>query len=138
MELRAVKCFYDNRQGLVELEDDVLSIVRQVRDLYGDRIKITWEPTTEQYVLIENSEDGNERLIFTTPELDGRVLDRLIASDSRARGYKDAYDEAERDQDRAQAAEDEASMEKVRDAGEALHWVLNSGSRIFVPRGVDG
>jgi hypothetical protein len=122
---------------MVELDDDVLSIVRQVRDLYGDRIKITWEPTTGHYVFIENAEDGTEKLIFTTPELDGRALDRLIASDSRTRGYKDAYDEAERDQDRTQAAWDREKMEQVADAGEMLHWVLNSESRIFVPRSTD-
>ena len=135
MELRAVKCFYTQRDGLVELEDDVLSIVRQVKDLYGDRIKITWEPTTEHYVFIENGEDGTEKLIFTTPELDGRALDRLIASDSRARGYEDAYDKMERDQDQAQAAIDRADLDKVADAGEMLHWVFNRESRIFVPRG---
>jgi hypothetical protein len=135
MELRAVKSFYTQRDGLVELEDDVLSIVRQVRDLYGDRIKITWEPTTQHYVFIENGEDGTERLIFTTTELDGRALDRLIASDSRARGYEDAYDKMERDQDQTQAQWDKGKMEEIADAGERLHWVFNRESRIFVPRG---
>jgi hypothetical protein len=135
MELHAVKCFYTDREGMVELEDDVLSIVRQVRDLYGGRVKVTWEPTTDHYVFIENGEDGTERLIFTTTDLDGRALDRLIASDSRARGYEDAYDKMERDQDQDQARMDDADMEPVREAGEMLHWVFNRESRIFVPRG---
>jgi hypothetical protein len=137
MELHAVKCFYTQREGLVELEDDVLSIVRQVRDLYGNRVKVNWEPTTGHYVFVESSEDGTDRLIFTTPELDGRALDRLIASDSRARGYEDAYDKAERDQDQVQAAIDKDHMQQVTDVGEQLHWVFHSGGRIFVPRSVD-
>jgi len=135
MELHAVKCFYTDREGMVELEDDVLSIVRQVRELYGDRVKVHWEPTTEQYVFVENGGDGTEKLIFTTPDLDGRALDRLIASDSRARGYEDAYDKLERAQDQAQAERDKQHLEGVREAGEMLHWVLNKESRIFVPRG---
>ncbi len=137
MELRAVKCFYTQRDGLVELEDDVLSIVRQVRDLYSDRVKVHWEPTTGHYVFVESSEDGSEKLIFTTAELDARALDRLIASDSRSRGYEDAYDNAERDQDRAQEAIDKDYMRQITDVGEQLHWVFHSGGRIFVPRSVD-
>ena len=137
MELHAVKCFYTQRDGLVELEDDVLSIVRQVRDLYDNRVKVNWEPTTGHYIFVESSEDGTDRLIFTTPELDGRALDRLIASDSRARGYEDAYDKMERDQDQAQEAIDKDHMQQVADVGEQLHWVFHSGGRIFVPRSVD-
>ena len=53
MELRAIKAFYDAREGLVTLDDDVLSIVQQVRELYGDKIRVCWEPTTEHYVLSE-------------------------------------------------------------------------------------
>lgn len=127
MELHAIKAFYDERHGLVELEDDVLSIVRQTREHFGNRVKITWEPTTEHYVFIENCEDGTERLIFTTDVLDARSLLRLIASDSHGRGYEDAYDKKEREQDQAQAELDAQNMEGIRDAGERLAWALGDG-----------
>ena len=122
-----LKVFYDQREGLVELEDDVLSIVRQTREHFGDRVKICLEPTTGEYVFSENCADGTERLIFTTPELDGRALERLIASDSHMRGYEDAYDHLEAEQDRAQRELDEERLEKIAEAGERLAWALGDG-----------
>lgn len=127
MELHALKVFYDDRLGLVELEDDVLSIVRQVREAYGSRVKVSLEPTTGHYVFSEDCEDGTERLIFTCEDLDGRALERLRAADGHARGYEDAYDRAEREQDELQAAADEERLTKVRDAGERLAWALGDG-----------
>lgn len=127
MELRAIKSYYSAREGLVTLEDDVLSIVRQVRELYGEKVKIHWEPTTEHYVFTENSEDGTERLIFTTPELDGRALTRLLASDSHTRDYEDPYDAAEREQDELQDRRDELQMDRILSAGEELAWSLGDG-----------
>jgi hypothetical protein len=120
MELHAIKSFYDSRQGLVELDDDTLSIVRQVRELYGNRVKVSWEPTTEWFVFSENCNDGTERLIFTTPELDGRALERLLMADSQARLYQDAYDKNEQEQDEALARRDSAGQERLRDHGERL------------------
>jgi len=127
MELRAIKSFYTSREGMVTLDDDVLSIVRQVRELYGDKVKICWEPTTEHYVFIENSADGAERLIFTTPELDGRAFERLLASDSHARNYEDPYDASEREQDELHARRDEPYLDQIRGAGEELAWSLGDG-----------
>jgi len=124
MELHAVKAFYSRREGLVELEDDVLSIVRQVREAHGDRVKISWEPTTEMYVFSENCGDGTERLIFMVEELDGRTLERLAQADSFSRGYVDAYDRTEREQDEAFAAREEAARERLRDQGERLAHAL--------------
>src|SRR5215471_7199231 len=129
MELYAMKSWYDNREGFVELEDDVLSIVRQVRELYGHAIKICLEPTTGQYVFSENCEDGTERLIFMTDELDARCLERLLRADSQLRGYVDPYDEHEREQDQIWADQHEASMERVHDAGERLAWALEQDGR---------
>ena len=127
MELHAVKMFYDRREGLVELEDDVLSIVSQVREAFGDKVKICLEPTTGHYVFSENSADGTERLIFTTEVLDGRCLTRLIAADSNARGYKDAYELMEKEQDDYRAARDEEKLDRIREAAEGLAWALGDG-----------
>lgn len=141
MELFAMKTFYDAREGLVELDDDVLSIVSQVRELYGHKIKICLEPTTGQYVFSENSEDGTERLIFVTDELDGRSLDRLQRADSQLRGYEDPYAAAEREQDEALAAIDRANLDRLGDAGERLAWAFEEDGKgthasILVPKSV--
>jgi hypothetical protein len=129
MELRALKTFYSLREGLVTLEDDVLSVVRQVRELYGDRIKICLEPTTGQYVFSENCGDGSERLIFTTPSLDARSLQRLLTADSQLRGYEDPYDKAEREQDEAFMEKDKTALDGIRDAGERLAWAMEEDGK---------
>jgi hypothetical protein len=129
MELYAMKSWYDNREGFVELQDDVLSIVRQVRELYGHRIKICLEPTTGEYVFSENCEDGTERLIFGTSELDARCLERLLRADSHLRGYTDPYDEAEREQDEFFEEKDRQALDKIGDAGERLAWALEEDGR---------
>jgi len=124
MELRAVKSFYTTPEGLVTLDDDVLSIVRQVREAHGDRIRISWEPTCGHYVFSENCADGTERLIFICEELDGRAMQRLAQADSQSRGYEDAYDRSEREQDEALAAREEAARERLRESGERLAHAL--------------
>lgn len=142
MELHAIKTFYSRREGLVELEDDVLSIVRQVREAHGNRVKICWEPTTGMYVFSENCEDGTERLIFMVEELDGRALERLAQADSLSRGYDDAYDRLEREQDEAFARADEEKAERLREEGERLAHALKQDGigphplQVAVPRGV--
>src|SRR6266516_2698587 len=145
MELHAVKTFYTARDGLVSLEDDVLSVVRQVRELYGDRIKVCMEQTTGEYVFSENCADGTERLIFTTTELDGRALLRLQQADSQSRGYEDAYDRQEHEQDEEFERRQKESLEKLAPAAEELAWSLGDGKfgpgyrqSISVPRDLDG
>jgi hypothetical protein len=146
MELHAVKTFYTDQDGLVTLEDDVLSIVRQVREQYGNRVNIRLEPTTGQYVFSENCADGTERLIFASEHLDQRDLDRLMQADSTLRGYEDTYEKAEREQDEDQAQMEKEMLEELREQGERLaHALRQDGvddslypAQTVVPRDLSG
>jgi hypothetical protein len=74
----AIKHYYDAEQGeLVELEDDVLGIVRQINDLFDRRVAVNLDREMECYHITEHCADGTERLIFSTDVLDGRTLERL-------------------------------------------------------------
>lgn len=133
-QLRAIKTFYDNRLGLVTLEDDVLSIVRQVRQLYGERITIEMDPDLGCYHFIEHCEDHTDRLIFTVTELDGRVLDRLLKADSTSRSYEDPYDAAERAQDAEhQAVEDEYRGYLSEAGAHLIHALKKEGKADRLP-----
>lgn len=129
MELRALKAFYTANEGLVTLTDDVLSIVSQVRELYGDKIKICLEPTVGKFIFSELCEDGTERLIFIADELDPRCIERLLMADSQVRGYEDPYDKAEREQDQMMEEKDQAAVERMKDAGERLAWAMEEDGR---------
>jgi len=144
MELHAIRTWYDHREGMVTLEDDVLSIVRQVRELYGTKITIELDTNWGCYHFVEHCDDHTDRLIFTTPELDGRALDRLLRSDSHGRMYQDPYDAAERAQDESNAAVDRANSERIMQVGEQLAHALRQDGRaprlplpVPIPRGIE-
>ena len=144
MELHAVKAWYDNQLGMVTLEDDVLSIVRQVRERYGTKISIQLDEDRGVYHFVEHGDDHTDRLIFSTPELDQRALDRLLRSDSHAPGYQDPYDAAERAQDELNVLKDKMFGEKVQEVGEELAFALRKDGMapyfptpVAIPKGID-
>jgi hypothetical protein len=144
MELHAVKAWYDHRVGMVTLEDDVLSIVRRVRETYGDRVTIELDENQGVYHFVEHCEDRTDRLIFSTSVLDHRSLERLLRSDSHARTYQDPYDAAEREQDELNALKDRMFGEKVKEVGEELaHSLRKEGmapyfpTPVAIPKGID-
>jgi hypothetical protein len=125
-----LKAWYNHDRGVIELEDDVLSIVRQVRELYGRRITIELlENAPEPYAFVEHCEDGTDRLIFTCVELDARALERLQKSDSHSRMYVDPYELQEAEHDRIQAEKDEAAKEKIREHAEEMAYSLKRDGR---------
>lgn len=143
-QLRAIQQWYSLREGMVTMEDDVLSIVRQVRQLYGDRVTIEADERMGAYHFVEHCEDGTDRLIFTTETLDGRCIERLLQADSHARGHVDLYDAAEREQDELHAKIDEQYADKLRQYGESLAHALKKDGvmprlpqQVAIPRGLD-
>jgi hypothetical protein len=124
VRLHAVTSWYDSRMGLVTLDDDVLSIVRQIRESYGEALSVELDEATGWYHLVEHTQDGTDRLVFSTSELDGRVLERLAKADSQWRHHEDPYDAAEREQDQEQAAIDAAYREKLQEIGEEMAFSL--------------
>ena len=130
MEMLPMKAWYNHEYGVVELEDDVLSIVRQVRELYDRRITIELLPDAEEpYAFVEHCEDGVDRLIFTCTTLDPRALERLQRSDSHGRAYVDPYDEAEKAHDLLQHQKDEHSKEQLREVAEEMAYALKRDGR---------
>jgi hypothetical protein len=130
MEMLPMKAWYNHEHGVIELEDDVLSIVRQVRELYERRITIELLPDSrEPYAFVEHCEDGADRLVFTCVELDGRALERLLRSDSHGRAYIDPYDESEQAHDRLQEEKDYASQEKLGEVAEEMAYALKREGR---------
>lgn len=132
-QLHAVKTYYSKRHGgLVTLDDDVLSIVRQVRELYDGRVYVNMDEEHGTYHFVEQCEDGTDRLVFSTTELDGRCLTRLQEADSTGRGYVDPYDRVEREQDENHRRMQEEKLEEVRDIAEHLHNALHGTGRVQV------
>jgi hypothetical protein len=130
MEMLPLKAWYNHDHGVIELEDDVLSIVRQVREAYDRRITIELLPDApEPYAFVEHCADGADRLIFTCVELDPRALERLHRSDSHGRMYVDPYEAQEEEHDRLQDQKDAHSREQIAEVAEEMAYALKREGR---------
>ena len=128
-QIPAIRSFYTHRHGLVELTDDVLGVVLRIREISDGRIKVEMDDDTGWFHLVEYCEDTTQRLVFSTQELDGRVVERLLRADSQSRGYEDPYVAQERAQDEAFKAQQDAAVEKVKEHGEELLFHLRRDGR---------
>lgn len=135
MEVHAVKTWYDQRRGVVEVEDDVASIVREIREI-DPRIHVFWNEQTQRFDLVESCLDSTDRLIFSVDELDGRVPQRLRMGnswlgDTPEHGLvpdsEDFLTRMEAEQEAEQRSITEKFMDRVRDAGERLAWAMGDG-----------
>lgn len=137
MEIRAIKTWHDLRHGVVELEDDVLGIVQQIQQL-DPRLHVFYNDQTEKFDLVESCLDGTDRLVFSVEELDARVLHRLMGADHWGGNPtperfirpddEDFVAQMDADNEAHEAALDEESRDKLRDAGERLAWALDIGT----------
>lgn len=149
--LGTLKTTYENG-GLQTVDDDVLNIVRRIRDI-SDRVTVYWNDQKGCFTLTETSLDGStERLVFEVAELDERVLTRLRGADhwqgnETPEHVRPDEEDYVSELDRAQAAIDAAIDVRAREEREEiLHEVASyadldgKGTRatILVPRGIDG
>lgn len=150
MEVRPIPLWVEKGQ-MVEVDNHVTAVLSDIREI-SPRIRVFWNEQSGEFDLVEDCEDNTQRLIFSVPELDARVVSRLKAAD-HWHGREDpthvlAEDEdflakIDADNEALEAEKDEAHREKLRDAGERLAWAGEMDRRgvnasIRVPRGPDG
>lgn len=136
MRVPAVRSWVE--QGKMHLvENDVLDIVQQVKAL-DDRLDIYFNEWKGGFDVVEHCLDGTDRLVFHVDELDQRVVGRLLTADhwhgrsdpSHVKSdSEDFLAEIDSDNDQFFKDQDEAGMEKIRDAGERLAWALEQDGK---------
>lgn len=153
MEVHSVRTWLDSRQGVVVVEDDVQSVVRGVKEI-SDRLHVYFNPQSEGFDIVESCLDGTDRLVFSVPELDARVLHRLRGADhwhgnevpTHVLGDdEDFIARADEQEAQAEAEQKEKTADKTREAGLRLAWALDAvrdhhsvGGSIRVPKDLDG
>ncbi len=152
MEIPAVKMWVDLKHGVQHVEDDVLDVVRQLKEMSDGRVRVYYNEQANEFNIVEHCLDGVERLVFNAKELDARVVERLRRADhwdasTPDRGYSrpegsdflddvDAFNEALEREIKA------GHMDKIGDAAEQLARALDIGvgvqSSIHVKKDIKG
>lgn len=151
MEVHAVKTWYDQHLGVVEVEDDVVNVVRDIREI-SPRIRVFYNEQRGNYDIVESCQDGTDRLIFSVDSLDARVPLRLRQVD-QWRGREDPEHLLPEEEDflakmdaaydRMDAERQEENRDQINEVGEQLAWAGEQdrrgvGAQILVPRSIDG
>lgn len=136
MELHAVKSWYDLKRGrVIEVHDDVLNVVRDLRDI-SSRLHVFHNEQTDGFDVVESCLDGTDRLVCSAAVLDQRLVNRVREADhwhGRDRpehirnDNEDFAAQIDRDNEALEAEKNEAFRDKIRAVGEELHWALDIG-----------
>jgi hypothetical protein len=120
----------------VGIEADLLDILAQVKEI-DERLSIRWSVSGEYFAVYERMPSGKDELVFTTTELDQRVVDRLRLISST--GY-DFVKEMDKMDDEADREKQRKLHEEVGERGEelahALRKDLQAKNKIILPREV--
>ena len=134
MEVRSIKTWFDKGQ-VISVDDDVQNVVRDLKAV-DPRLSVFFNEQSGDFDIVESCLDGTDRLVFSVEELDQRVVDRVRAADhwygrdTPVRILSDEDDfasQVDRANAELEAANKAAAGEKIRDAGERLHWALDIG-----------
>lgn len=153
MEIHSIRSWFDQRNGVVAVEDDVQNIVRGIKEI-SDRLHVFYNPQTGGFDIVESCLDGTDRLVFSVAELDNRVLDRLRLADhwhgvDRPDHVLGDHEDFAAKVDAHNEELERKQREKLRDdlgeVTERLAWALDNttdhhsvGGSIRVPRSLDG
>lgn len=133
--LAQVRTGRDGKRVLIE--DDVLDIARQVREL-DDSLLIHWNEYGRYFVISERCADGAERLVTTTTELTPALIERLRKIVHPSYDYAGELDRSDRE---AQRERERLFAERVGEHGEQLAYALRKDTehqgKVFLPRGID-
>jgi hypothetical protein len=121
---------------MVAIDQDLLEIIRQVKEL-DPNLSIRWSVEGEYFGVYERNKMGKDELVFTTTELDQRVVERLRFISSKHYSYVEEIDKLDREFERDK---DHKFAEEVGERGEhlahALRKDLQAKNKIILPRGV--
>lgn len=125
---------YMDRGRVVNVEDDVLNVVREMKAI-SDRLYCWWDESADEFHICEHCLDGTDRLVFSVKELDARVIHRLRAADhwygqDVPNGILPDDEDfvSQMDADNAKVEEQlrEDMRGKVHEAGDRLAWALDN------------
>jgi len=132
--LAQVRTGRDGRR--VCIDEDVFDVARRLAQI-DPSLSLHWNERGEYFVVVETGEDGRERLVTTTTELDGRLIEHV---ERLAHPSYDFVGEMDRMDAQARRDADHRFHEQTGEVAERLAYAvrkdLQAKNRIFLPEGV--
>lgn len=151
MQVHAVKTWFDRREGVVVVDDDVQNVVADLKAI-SPRLSVYYNPQSGGFDIVESCLDGTDRLVTSVDELDQRVVTRIREADHWNGNDRPVVVLGEGEDITARVDAHNAEMERLRseetaekigEAGERLAWALDNtrdhhsvGGSISVPKDV--
>jgi hypothetical protein len=118
----------------------VASLIKEIGDTLGVDFRLHFSERTGIFKVVQFMPDGEEQLVTTATELDGRLVNRLreITSESY-----DLAAEAEKVEEQARKDFEHAQAERIGEVGERLAHAIRTDlgerkTQVTLPRGVNG
>jgi len=127
----------DYKERLVEIssgvyvENDVLGVVEEIQRRFPTLDVQFLDPrrfpelTDAPYRIIEHCPDGFDRILFSTWQLDNRVIDRIYAADTSRGNILDRIDQ---NNTRVREGEQRRFQERLDEAADLAAHVLKAGT----------
>jgi hypothetical protein len=113
----------------VTIDEDVLDIAKQLREI-DPCLVLAWNERGGYFVIKERLENGDEKLVLTSTELDQRLVKRIEKLKSEDYNFVAELDRVAAEK---QKKLDQRFHERVGDAGERLFSALHLRPKIVVP-----
>lgn len=153
MELYAIRTWFDAKDGVVLVEDDVQNVIRDIKAV-SPRLHVFYNEQSGEFDVVEHCLDGAQRWVLSTPALDARILHRLHGADhwhgqdvpNHVLGDgEDVAAQVDAHNAQREAALDEDFRGRLIEPTERLMWALDNvkdrsskGGSIRVPRSISG
>lgn len=123
-----------NKGRLVTYGPDVLDMKRRIETEWKGILTCFFDEDNEEWVIVEHTADGTEKVAFTTPVLSQATIDKIHRIDQASRSYVDpneAFEAADREEQRAKEGR---FSEAIGVAAERLYFALRKDGIIDRPQ----
>lgn len=123
-----------NEGRLVEYEQDVLDIKREIEQTWRGVLSVFFDKVDEKWVIVEHCKDGTDKIAFKTEALSRSTIDRIHRSDQLSRSFEDPNGAFERMDKEEEREKDSRLSEKIGEASERLYHALRRDGVIHRPQ----
>lgn len=130
---KGLSYFDANRNRLITEGPDVLDVKREILARWGDVLEVYFDTWQEEWVIVEKCQDGVDRLVLKTKQLNQQVIDKLHRIDQAAHVQGDLNRTYELEDDKAKKDDEHRLSEVIGENAERLYFALRKDEVLPTP-----